>query len=264
MIELNATWRDAVRPGRRIGHAIEAHATIGSTNERARELLGRGAEDGLVVVADEQTAGRGRMGRGWHSPAGRSLSASVVLRRSIDAAEAWRLSLAAALAAAAACDPVAPVTLKWPNDVVAPDGRKVGGILIETAVEGERLVGAVVGIGLNVDWERSAMPHDIRDRAVSLAELAATPVDRVALLARLLDALGDEVDLLDAGVIPLERYAARCATIGARVTVDDHGRRVEGLATGLDERGGLVVEALDGRHHFVSGEVSAVRGVAGP
>lgn len=260
MIELNTSWLDAIRPGRRIGHAIEAHASIGSTNDRALELLTSEEADGVAVVADAQTAGRGRRGRGWHSPPGRSLSVSVVVRPAIGAADAPMLALAAALAAADACEPAAPVRLKWPNDIVDGEGRKVGGILIETVIDGDRVSGAVIGIGLNVDWRRADMPDDIRDTAVALADLARGSVDRVALLGRLLDALSDEVDRLEAGGSPLERYRDRCATLGQSVRVAGESGTITGRAVDLGAHGELVVEADDGRHELTSGEVLAVRG----
>jgi BirA family biotin operon repressor/biotin-[acetyl-CoA-carboxylase] ligase len=246
---------------RRIGGRIERHASIGSTNDRARELLVQGGGDGAVVVADEQTAGRGRRGRSWESPAEGNLYVSVAVVPAIDAVDAWRLGLATALAVADACDSVAPVALKWPNDVVsAADGRKLGGLLIETMAESERLRGAVLGIGINVNWRRSEMPADLRESATSLADLAGEHVDREALLLRLLDALAAELAAIEASQSPLERYRARCSTLGATVSVETPDGRLAGRAVDLDPTGALVVEDGDGRRHVVSaGEVTRVR-----
>src|SRR6188474_2474281 len=147
---------------RRIGHRVERHASIGSTNDRARELLEGSDGDGFVVVAEEQTSGRGRRGRSWQSPPGRNLLLSVALVPDLAAADAWRLGLATALAVAEACGAVAPVALKWPNDIIgASDGRKVGGLLIETMAEGDALRAAVLGIGINVNWPRAEMPAEL-------------------------------------------------------------------------------------------------------
>jgi len=258
MIDLSAPWQDAARAGRRVGHTIEAHASIGSTNDRARELLADPDTDGVVVVADAQTAGRGRRGRTWLSPPGRSLAASAAIRPTLGAHDAWQLALGAALASATACDPIVGLGLKWPNDLVAGDGRKVGGILIETMVEDDRLSGAVIGVGINVDWRRSEMPVEIRDAATSLLDLSGG-VDRVALLSRLLEALSDEVVAIERGTSPLERYRRRCVTLGAEVTVATADATVVGRAVDLDPAGALVVEATDGRHILVSGEVVRVR-----
>ena len=245
----------------RIGRRIERHASIGSTNDRARELLGGADGDGAVVVADEQTAGRGRRGRTWESPPGRNLYVSVALVPGLAASDAWQLGLAAALALADACDTVAPVVLKWPNDVVAPvDARKLAGLLIETMADDGRLRGAVVGIGVNVNWRRDEMPPDLRERATSLADLAGSSVDREALLGRLLGALGAEVGAVEGGFSPLERYRARCSTLGSTVEVETADGPVSGLAADLDPTGALVVLDGGGRRHVVSaGEVTRLR-----
>ena len=252
-------WEAASRPLRRIGHALEAHASIVSTNDRARELLALPDGDGRVVVAEEQTAGRGRRGREWLSPPGLNLLVSVAVRPRLGAQDAWQLGLGAALAAADACAAVAPISLKWPNDLVSDaDGRKAGGLLIETMADGDRISGAVVGVGINANWRLDDMPEALRDSATALADLAGSPVDRVALLARLLDALEEELDAIEAGHSPLERYRARCSTLGRTVTVATADGSVTGRAVDLDAAGALVVEAVDGRHIISSGEVVRV------
>lgn len=263
MIESDTTWLRATRPDRRLGRAIEAHASIGSTNDRARGLLAQPDADGLVVVADEQTAGRGRRGRSWHSPAGRSLAASIVLQPRLAAADAWVLPLAAALAVSAACEPVAVVRLKWPNDVTDERGRKLGGILIETVIADDRLCGAIIGVGLNTDWVGADVPADIRDRSTSLAELSRRPVDRVALLDRLLDALSDEMERVERGEWPLERYRLRCATVGMAVRVATETETITGRAVDLGAQGELVVEWDGRRSELSSGEVVELRGASG-
>jgi BirA family transcriptional regulator, biotin operon repressor / biotin---[acetyl-CoA-carboxylase] ligase len=252
---------DAASPRRRIGRAIEYVPAIGSTNDRARELLDAADGDGSVVVADEQTAGRGRRGRSWASPAGRNLYVSVALVPDLAAADAWRLGLATALAVADACETVAPVALKWPNDVVsAADGRKLGGLLIETMAEANRLRGAVLGIGINVNWLRAEMPPELHATATSLADLAGAPVDRAALLAALLDALEAEITGIEAGDSVLARYRSRCSTLGSAVEVETPHGPLTGRAVDLDETGALVVEDGDGRRHTVTGgEVTRVR-----
>ena len=244
----------------RIGRRIERHAVIGSTNDRARELLEGLDGDGAVVVADEQSAGRGRRGRTWLSPPGRNLLVSVGLRPRLDPVAAWRLGLATALAVADACEVFAPVALKWPNDVVgAADGRKLGGLLIETTAEGAALRAAVLGIGINVNWRRSEMPVDIAEGATSLADLAGADVDRGMLFDALLQALGREVTAVEAGASPLDRYRARCATIGTVVDAATGGGTITGLAVDLDETGALIVEAAGERHVVTGGEVLRVR-----
>ncbi len=119
------------------------------------------------------------MGRTWLSPAGVNLLASVGLRLDLPASRAWWLAAAAALAVREAAHrilgPGRPLAIRWPNDLVTPDGRKVAGLLIESQVTGDRLTGAVLGMGLNVNWRRADMPSDIASAATSLADLADAP-----------------------------------------------------------------------------------------
>ncbi|MGZ6298931.1 MAG: biotin--[acetyl-CoA-carboxylase] ligase, partial [Candidatus Limnocylindria bacterium] len=189
-----ADWSHAANPRRMIGRAVEFHPEIDSTNDRARAALADGGE-GLAVVADLQTAGRGRRGRAWISPAGANLLFSVAWRPDLAPRLAGLLGVAAALAVRDACAtflPNAGLTIRWPNDVVDPGGRKVAGLLVETALEGSELSEAVVGIGINVNWAPSDMPAEIREGATSLQALGNQPIDRVRLLGRVLDALDAE------------------------------------------------------------------------
>ena len=263
MVEPTA-WEAAAAPGRRIGHTVEAHGSIGSTNDRAAELLGSPDGEGVAVVAEEQVAGRGRRGRTWTSPPGVNVMVSVGVRPRLAAAEAWRLGLAVALAARDACASVTPVELKWPNDLVASDGRKVGGILVETAIDGGRVGTAVVGIGINVNWWTADMPAEIRPIATSLAELAGAAVDRVALLGRILAALDVEIATVEAGTSPLDRYRAACRTIGTAVEVTAGEATLRGHAIDLDTTGGLVLQTDAGRVTVASGEVARLRAGAMP
>ncbi len=253
------TWEMAAHPGARIGHTVEAHGRIGSTSDRARELLAAGAPEGIAIVAEEQLAGRGRMGRSWTSPAGVNLMVSLGLRPRLSADAAWGLGPAAALAARRACASVAPIGLKWPNDLVAGDGRKLGGLLVEVASEADRVRHAVIGAGINVNWLPEEMPAELRATATSLRAVAGQPVDRVELLRRLLEALDEELSDLEAGRSPLPRYREACGTLGRAVTVDTPTGRIEGFAIDLDERGALVVESGGARISVASGEVVRLR-----
>ncbi|HEX7171082.1 MAG TPA: biotin--[acetyl-CoA-carboxylase] ligase [Candidatus Limnocylindria bacterium] len=263
MLQSNELFADAARRGRRIGHTVEVHASIGSTNDRARELLASPTGEGTAVVAEEQRLGRGRRGRTWISPPGRNLTMSVGIRPRLAATDAWQLGLAAALAARGACAEVAPVWLKWPNDVIADDGRKLGGLLVETAINDASLTEAVVGIGLNVNWATAEMPDEIAATATSLASLSGSEVDRAALLGRLLGELDEEVRRIESGQSPLTRYREACRTVGAPVVVDLGTHQVRGLATGIDDHGGLQVETAGGLVTVATGEVVHARAAAG-
>lgn len=244
---------------RRVGSSVERHDRVASTNDLARARLESDGADGLVIVADEQTAGRGRRGRTWASPPGTNLYLSAALRPRLASADAWQLGPASALAAASACDAVARLDLKWPNDLVAADGRKAGGLLVETIAEGDRLRGAVIGIGINVNWRRDDMPADIRDAATSLADLVGVEVDREALLAGVVDALSTEVDAIERGMSPLPRYRERCVTLGTDVRVATADEVLSGRAIDLDPTGALVVETGDGIRVLATGDVLHVR-----
>jgi BirA family transcriptional regulator, biotin operon repressor / biotin---[acetyl-CoA-carboxylase] ligase len=255
------TWSTAADPARRIGRSVEYHAEIGSTNDRARAALREPGGDGLAVVADLQTAGRGRRGRTWASPAGVNLMVSVGLRPRLEPPAAGLLGIVAALAVREACAAELPgfeLRVKWPNDVVAADGRKVAGLLVETSLEDGRLADAVIGTGINVNWPRAEMPADVAARATSLLELRGTVVDRVALLARLLDALDAEVAGLEHGESPVTRLAAVSALDGRRVTVDLGTERIDGLAAGISEEGLLLLDTELGRVALAIGEVTSV------
>ena len=255
-------WQRADRPRRRIGRGVEAHATIGSTNDRARELLDEPHAEGRAIVAEEQTAGRGRRGRTWLSPAGRNLMLSVAVRPRVAAANAWQLGMAAALGARSGCAAFAPLALKWPNDLVSNEGAKVGGLLLETTIDDASVTTAVIGLGINVNWPRLEMPSEIAVGATSLAELAGVIIDRADLLGDLLDALDAELLAIEAGLSPLPRYRQACATLGTTVGVETATGRVEGLAIEIDDLGALVIETTAGRVALTSGEVVRLRAAA--
>jgi BirA family biotin operon repressor/biotin-[acetyl-CoA-carboxylase] ligase len=217
---------------RRAAHAtrfreVDWRPEVGSTMAVAREAADAGAPEGLVVVADLQTAGRGRRGRRWDAPAGTGLLVSLLLRPDLPPGDLHLVTAAVALAAQGACRAVAGVgvDIKWPNDLLVAD-RKLAGILAEAAAGA-----VVVGMGLNV----SAHPEE----ATSLAAEGWADPDRPALLGDLLvrlDGLLGRWDTVRAA------YRQRCATVGRRVRVDVTGATVVGRATRVDDHGHLVVE----------------------
>jgi BirA family transcriptional regulator, biotin operon repressor / biotin---[acetyl-CoA-carboxylase] ligase len=262
---IESPWSSAADPSRRIGRAVEFHPQIGSTNDRAREALAEPDGDGRAVVADLQTAGRGRRGRTWVSPPGVNLAVSVGLRLQLDAAAAGLLGIAAALAVRDACAQEAPghdLQVKWPNDVVDADGLKLAGLLIETSLEADRLAEVVIGAGINVNWSRADMPPEVRERATSLRELAGADVDRVSLLATLLDRLDHEVRVLERGESPVARLRDHSALDGRHVTVDMGAERLDGRVAGTSDGGLLLLDTPAGRVALAIGEVVAVREVA--
>lgn len=231
-------------------------ASVGSTNVLALEAAQAGARAG-VWVADEQTAGRGRGGHGWHSAAGDGLYVSALVAPALPMTMALWLSLVTGLAAQAAIRAVTggAVDIRWPNDLLL-NGRKCGGILVETAVEGIMLRYAVIGVGINVN--HAGFPVELEKLATSLRLESGSEVSREALLIALLRSLDQEIDLLVReyrGVVDgaglLERFAEASSWVrGKRVKVDEGGGYT-GVTAGLDARGFLLVDGDDGVMHTV-------------
>jgi BirA family biotin operon repressor/biotin-[acetyl-CoA-carboxylase] ligase len=256
-----AAWAAAGDPARRVGRRVEHHALIGSTNDRARDALRQAGGDELAIVADAQSAGRGRRGREWLSPPGVNLMLSVPLRTELRPPLAGLLGIGAALAVRDACAQVVPLAglvVRWPNDVVAADGSKLAGLLVETALEDGALVEAVIGIGINVNWPRAGMPAEIRARATSLLELAGAEVDRVALLAGVLDALAAEVLALEAGRSPVPRLRSVSWLDGRLVELDMGEARASGRVAGIADDGSLLLDGNQGRVACSVGEIARV------
>ena len=237
---------------------------IDSTNTYLRDQARSGAPEGLVAVADFQTAGRGRFDRRWESPRGANLLASVLLRPACAADDLHLCTGAVAMAAADACraESGVEVALKWPNDLVAGD-RKLAGVLGEAEFTGRRLDAVVVGVGVNVAWPG---PEEVRGVCLDQLAAAGAAVDRRSLLEYLLASLTTRRALLDddAGRRALaDEIRARCATIGAEVKVVLTHDEVLGHATAIDDDGRLVVETATGPVHVTTGDVVHLRPAPG-
>ena len=236
---------------------------IDSTNRALLEEARAGAEEGVVFVADHQTAGRGRLDRTWQAPPGSSLLVSVLLRPGMAPERAHATTAVAGIAASDAVDEIAGFRplLKWPNDLVHDD-RKLGGILAEAIIEGGEVRAVVIGMGLNVNWPE--LPEELAGTATACNLVVGHDVDRTALLHRFLERLRERYLALRApggwrGVLVDERRLS--ATLGRDVRVDLPGDRVvEGRARDLTEDGNLLVETRDGEVARVSvGDVVHVR-----
>jgi BirA family biotin operon repressor/biotin-[acetyl-CoA-carboxylase] ligase len=229
----------------------------GSTNADLIEAARAGAPFGSVLVADHQSAGRGRLGRQWAAPPGSSLLCSMLLPPELAAGTPQRLTQAVALAAAAACTEVAgvDVSLKWPNDLLVGD-RKLAGVLAESVAAQGRLSAVVVGIGLNVNWP-DELPAELAGLATALNHEAGHEIDRRVLL----DALLASTEATDWGALAAA-YRAKLATLGRDVRVDLGSVDVVGRAVDVTASGELVVEAEGGSRHVISaGDVVHLRGV---
>jgi len=215
------------------------------------------------VIAEAQTAGRGRLGRTWHSPRGVNLYCSIVLRPPLSPAAVPQVALVAGVAAAAALaeTPGLAPRLKWPNDVLI-DGRKVAGILTEMEAEVERVHHVILGIGVNLNAPRAAFPPELRERATSLFLATGRRVDRAAVTGRLLAALEARYGrFLEGGfeAVRAEWESYSCLT-GTDVRVASAEGEMAGRVLGLDTDGALMLARPDGTStRIVAGEVT-VRG----
>ncbi|MCC7352476.1 MAG: biotin--[acetyl-CoA-carboxylase] ligase [Anaerolineae bacterium] len=245
--------------GALLGRQIHYYPSIGSTNDEARRLASAGAPEGTLVIADEQTTGRGRLQRSWWAPSGTSLLFSLLFRPPLAPAQAQQLTMCAGLAAADAIRSQTglDVALKWPNDVVWKGG-KLGGILTELETEGERLFYAVVGVGLNVNLDVATLPPLISP-ATSLLAALGHPTDRLGLLLAVLGHWEAHYRRLREGVSPHQAWAARLVTVGQEVQVSQGSRFLEGRATGVDAEGALLLRRADGRVERVWGGDVTVR-----
>jgi BirA family biotin operon repressor/biotin-[acetyl-CoA-carboxylase] ligase len=236
---------------------------LGKRGDLAAERARAGAAAGLVIAADAQTRGRGRLGRSWHSPSGDNLYVSLLVRPARPAAEIPPLTLLAGAAVARAVEAlgVAP-RLKWPNDVQLVDGndpqdrivrrRKLAGVLTEMASAGDHVEHVVVGVGINVN--ATAFPAELADRATSLRLATGQAIDRARVLAAVLNAFEPLYDDFErrgpaVAVAAFNDYAA----LPERCRIDE---RLQGVALGVDPDGALRLRDDAGRiHRVISGEI---------
>jgi BirA family biotin operon repressor/biotin-[acetyl-CoA-carboxylase] ligase len=269
-----AVNKAVVRPGG-LWRRVDVRTETGSTNADLAEAARSGAAEGLVEVAEAQSAGRGRLGRTWTAPARSGLFFSVLLRPSDVAPARWGwLPLLAGTAVRTAVDAVTgvPVRLKWPNDLIMVDdagddagygaARKLGGILVER-VETSTGAAAIIGVGLNVSLRADELPAP---HATSLVLEQAKAADRDTILRAVLRELERWYsDWSVTGGDPMasglaSAYSASCATFGRRVRVEvPGGSAFEGEAVGLDGDGRLLVRGPDGDRAFGAGDVVHLR-----
>ncbi len=242
------------------GRSFRYHDEIESTNLEAKSLATAGAPQGTVVIAESQTAGRGRLGRRWTSPAGKGLLFSVILRPPVAMVDAHLLTLVAAVATAEAIEEItaAKPSIKWPNDLYIDD-RKVGGILLEVAGEQDAIEWVIVGIGLNVNTEYTELPVSLRRTAVSLKMATGRPVDRSDLLANVLLKLERHYlhAVREGFQETLSGFRQRDYLAKRNISVQTRQGHLVGEAVGIDDQGALLVQ-LPHRHirRFHAGDVT--------
>jgi BirA family biotin operon repressor/biotin-[acetyl-CoA-carboxylase] ligase len=262
---------------------ITRHEAVTSTMDLARAQAEQGAPEGTVIVADEQTAGRGRGDHAWFSPPAQSLYLSIILRPTLAPAHAGWVTMVTALAvvdtlqeaekqragagepgsrAANVAAPTHPLTpspllsIKWFNDVLI-NRRKACGILVEVSTEGDLLQSMIVGIGLNVNTRFDTAPPDVQARATSMAREFGFELDREEVLRQLLARLDVRYGaLMQQNASPAAEYARHLSTLGRQVRVNTGPEIIAGLATRIEENGALVVQTPSGELRVGFGEVN--------
>ncbi len=242
-----------------IGNKIHFFDEIDSTNNHAVSLAVDGAGEGEVVIADCQTAGRGRLrNRIWHSPPGRNLYTSIILRPDIQPAFAQGLTLVAGVAVAELLSGYCPVALKWPNDILA-GGRKISGILTEMRIKGQNLDFVVVGIGINVNMESTDFHEEICDISTSLKGQTSNSISRLGLTVDLYRLLEKWYRLfIDEGFVPVrDRWMEYSDMIGKTIEVTGTDVVQRGRCRGIDSKGALLLIDEENRtRRVLSGDVS--------
>ena len=237
---------------RQLGRSLTCLDETGSTSDVAHRLGSEGLAHGHVVIADRQTSGRGRRGRGWVSPPGANLYASILLRPQLEPRHAPELTLVAAVAFCEALrDLGAPVVIKWPNDLQI-EGRKVGFV--------------VLGVGVNVNLNPEELPPELSAVATSLKEALGRELDRAQVLSAMLSRLERWLEVhAREGFEPVRaRWSELSSTLGARVRVNLESQSMEGEAVGLDLDGALLLREDSGEvRRIVAGDVENLRGSRG-
>jgi len=244
--------------GRRILYSEE----VTSTQDVAEEAARKGAEEGVVVISERQTKGRGRKGRLWASPPREGVYFSVVLRPNLRPTQIIQIPLIAGIAVCKSIRGITPLEprIKWPNDITI-DGKKVAGILAEMSCDIDRVNHIVLGIGVNVNTQCSLLPEPSRGIATSLAEKCGEYISRVRLVQCLLaefDALYNEF-LVSGFDASRKEWKTLDDTIGSWVKVSDAKEEIEGKALDIDDEGFLLVRKENGDvKRIVSGDVSLI------
>jgi BirA family biotin operon repressor/biotin-[acetyl-CoA-carboxylase] ligase len=243
-----------------VGRDIRVFQETTSTNDVVEKLARDGVKEGVVVFAESQTKGRGRLGRKWISPAGKGLWFSILLRPDLRPQEATQLTIAAATTLWRAIHTTTGISaeVKWPNDILIR-GKKVAGILTEMSAELDRVKHLILGIGVDVNLTASEFPADVRKIATSLRAELGKPLLRAELATAILRELDREYARVCGGNFAdvADEWEERCTTIGQQVTISIGERKIRGRAESLDDDGALLVRTEHGRlERIIGGDVT--------
>jgi BirA family biotin operon repressor/biotin-[acetyl-CoA-carboxylase] ligase len=239
-----------------IGREIQVFEETTSTNDVVARLARDGVKEGVVVFAESQSKGRGRLGRRWVSPARKGLWFSVLLRPNIQPQAATQLTIAAATALARAITLQTGIVpeIKWPNDLLIR-GKKIAGILTEMSAEVDHLKEVILGIGIDVNLEASEFPAALRKIASSLRIESGQMVDRAGLAVAILRELDRDYERVKRGEFDViaEQWQQHCSTIGSQVSIRVGERVIRGRAESLDADGALILRGQHGHLERITG-----------
>jgi BirA family biotin operon repressor/biotin-[acetyl-CoA-carboxylase] ligase len=239
-----------------IGRDIQVFEQTTSTNDVIERLARDGVREGVVVFAESQTKGRGRLGRKWVSPARKGLWFSILLRPNLRPQETTQLTVASATALrrAIVSQTNLPVEIKWPNDILI-GGKKVAGILTEMSAELDRVRHVIPGIGIDVNQDTNEFPLELRKIATSLKIESGESLSRATLAVEILRELDEDYARVCAGKFSgiADEWVEHCSTIGKDVTVLIGDRKIRGCAESLDDDGALILRTEHGRLQRITG-----------
>jgi BirA family transcriptional regulator, biotin operon repressor / biotin---[acetyl-CoA-carboxylase] ligase len=236
------------------GKKVVYEATVKSTQEIAHSRAREGADEGTIVIADEQTGGRGRMGRQWQSPSGTGIWMSLILRPKIPLQKSPQLTLLIAVAVSKAIEKVTGIeaSIKWPNDLLI-NGKKVAGILTELQAEADSIHSVIVGIGINVNQGSEHFSEEISNIATSLAIEGGKTFKRAELVGAILSEVETlYMNYLESGFGMIKLlWEARAFSLGKRITARSVSGTITGYAKGITDEGVLVLEDDFGKIHSI-------------
>jgi len=242
------------------GKRIFCFDSIDSTNTYAKKMASQDSEEGTLVIAEEQTAGRGRFDRTWHSSPGTNLTFSVIIRPNITPQRVGILSLYAGLAVTEAVQELSYTspTCKWPNDVLV-NGKKLCGILSEAIFNSGQISAVIIGIGLNVN--QTEFSNTLASTATSIALECKKMFDRFHVLATVLEKLESLYTLIQTDNLDkiLQRWQSHATMFGKEVTIKQHGQRVKGIAQAIDLDGALIISTNGTENKIVAGDVTIIQ-----
>jgi BirA family biotin operon repressor/biotin-[acetyl-CoA-carboxylase] ligase len=247
-----------------IGRKIYAFQSVKSTNDLAAQLAEQGEPEGTIVTSEQQTVGRGRLGRKWHSPPKSGIYVSVILRPKFKPELAPGLSVMTALALRDAIHSICPgeVRIKWPNDILIAN-RKTAGILTELYADKEKIDFVIIGVGINVNMKAEEFPADLRATATSIRRVNKRRADRIQLLQSFLKCLEKEYERYrkDQLAGSLKRIRRHSSLIGTTVELNMGRQTIRGKAVDIDKSGALVVDIDDRQVSVAGGEVTVVKDI---